>query len=595
MLKLNKSIAAAILFYIFVTAVFVGWSYRSEKSDLLREIDNKLFYAASAIEYVLAEDFHERALDKDSIQASEDEINIKNLSALCNKLGLEFLYTVVQKEGKFYITSSSAQQYELDKGEEVRYFTPYDDASDALKASFDKSEMTVEEYEDRWGRFRSVFLPLKTKEGKKYIAGAEINITYLHALLEQRFLRSLAISLFFFFPAVLLVIAYNRTLLKEMKFTRNVVDTIEDYVFYKDKDLKYSGCNEKFRKLCNKEWNEIIGKKDKELFNHATARVFGGLDQEVLEKGVTLHKYDMIVDESGREIYLSILKSPIKLDGKISGIVCSARDYSEQHRLDTQLKELNKNLEMRVEEKISEIKIKDEMLLTSARQAAMGEMISMIAHQWRQPLAAINAAVGNIGASLALGDLDTKNLEQMLGKVEEYTYFLSQTIDNFRNFFSPKQESETLDMEGVFARVTSMIGKSLENNNIALIIENDSKKRFRGYGNELMQVFLNIINNSKDAIKSKHPTNPFIKIVIRDTEESIITSIEDNGGGIKEEYLERVFEPYFTTKEAENGTGLGLYMCKMVVEMHSHGAIKAQNTDVGAKFIVEIPLELKNG
>ena len=239
----------------------------------------------------------------------------------------------------------------------------------------------------------------------------------------------------------------------------------------------------------------------------------------------------------------------------------------------------------------AEIKKKDEMMIAQSRQAAMGDMIAMIAHQWRQPISIIGMEANNMKLDIELEEeITTEDLVNMTDSITEQTEHLSKTIDNFRNFFQPNQVKKLTTLGEVLEGTMSMLGKSLENNNITVDIQNRSDKKILTYSNQLLQVFLNILSNAKDILKNKALGEAKITIMIDESEESIITIICDNGGGIPEDAIKRLGEPYFTTK-GNNGTGLGLYMSKTIVRKHLNGDLTWKNRDNGACFIITLPKE----
>ena len=235
---------------------------------------------------------------------------------------------------------------------------------------------------------------------------------------------------------------------------------------------------------------------------------------------------------------------------------------------------------------ITEDKRKDKLMIAQSRNAAMGEMIGMIAHQWRQPLAAISMSMNNMLADIDLEIFDTEIGKSYAKEVINKNNHLSHTIDDFRNFFQPDKELSKLKLQTVIEETYSIVKDSLINNNIELKTSYESESEIDIYPRELMQVFLNIINNAKDVLLFKHINKAFIEIKIYERDNYIITDIEDNGKGIGEKILPKIFDPYFSTKDEKNGTGLGLYMSKMIVENHLNGKIEAFNTEHGACFRV---------
>ncbi len=262
------------------------------------------------------------------------------------------------------------------------------------------------------------------------------------------------------------------------------------------------------------------------------------------------------------------------------------------HYAQEELKELNENLEDVISEKVAENRQKDQQMIEQSRLAQMGEMISMIAHQWRQPLSAITATTGAMTLHLHLEELSVDEMQENINKINTYTQYLSATITDFRNFFKPDKEKSLISMNDVVHGSLQIIGSSLEAQNIILESSLESEQKFKSYPNELKQVVLNILKNAQDVLLEKEVPNGRIFIKAETQEGNFKLSIYDNAGGISEEHLPYVFDSYFTTKEKRDGTGLGLYMSKMIVEDHCKGTLDVENTDDGACFTLTIPREL---
>jgi hypothetical protein len=238
----------------------------------------------------------------------------------------------------------------------------------------------------------------------------------------------------------------------------------------------------------------------------------------------------------------------------------------------------------KMEEKLH---LKEKMILVQSRQAAMGEMISMIAHQWRQPLNIVGLAIANIETKQMLELLDKAALEENLSVINKNIAFMSDTIDDFRNFFRPDKPKEWTSVEQVISSTVDIIGKNLEHNNIDVRLHSSSKSVLFISKNSLLQVLLNLLSNARDALVSKDKTDAVICIDISENEEEIVTSICDNAGGIPDAVMEKIGQPYFTTKEL-NGTGLGIYMSKIVVEKHLNGTLIWHNDAKGACFVITL-------
>lgn len=237
---------------------------------------------------------------------------------------------------------------------------------------------------------------------------------------------------------------------------------------------------------------------------------------------------------------------------------------------------------------------KEEIMLAQSRQAAMGEMISMIAHQWRQPITVIAMISNNILLEAELNMIEINKLKENANKILKQTVHLSNTIDDFRNFFSPNKLKELVNITDIIEDNLKIIGKSLENNNISVEKEYLSTTPTFIYSRELLQVVINIFKNAKEALIENSIADATIFVKTKEDENDIYISICDNGKGIPKDIINRIFEPYFTTKDEKNGTGLGLYMSKTIVEKHLYGSIIAKNVENGgACFLIQIPKNIE--
>jgi len=245
-------------------------------------------------------------------------------------------------------------------------------------------------------------------------------------------------------------------------------------------------------------------------------------------------------------------------------------------------------------EEIQKNKQKDEKLLAQTRMAQMGEMISIIAHQWRQPLGAISVASANLRVKLELGTFDyssekekDKSCTYILGKlanINEYVKNLTTIIDDFRNFYKPDRPRKELLLSEILQRALGLLRESIYSNNIKVLKTYKDKSKISVYDNELVQVILNILTNAKDNFEDKQTLNPTILIEVSDKQIMIC----DNGGGINSEIIDKIFDPYYSTKSEKNGTGLGLYMSKMIIEDHHSGTLSVENREEGVCFTISL-------
>jgi len=261
-------------------------------------------------------------------------------------------------------------------------------------------------------------------------------------------------------------------------------------------------------------------------------------------------------------------------------------EQSELSDMIARLEVLNGELQ----QEFSERKQQEQVLVQNSKLAAMGEMIGMIAHQWRQPLSSISTVAGNLQVYIDLDMYEKDQFMTMLSEINNHAQYLSNTINDFRHFFKPDNPQDEVLLHEVINSTMSIIGKSLEYKNVCVINDCSFQNQILTYPNELMQVFLNILKNSSDAFVENETVAP--QIVIKGYEEHPYQIIEiiDNAGGITEDVIDKIFDPYFSTKGPGIGTGLGLYMSKMIVEEHCLGQLMVRNEDDGACFTIKLPV-----
>jgi PAS domain S-box-containing protein len=256
------------------------------------------------------------------------------------------------------------------------------------------------------------------------------------------------------------------------------------------------------------------------------------------------------------------------------------------------LRMLNQNLEKRITKEAEKNREKDRLMFQQARLAAMGETIGNIAHQWRQPLSELGIVIFTMKKCSAKGD--KKEIQKQYDHAKKVIARMSKTIEDFRNFFNPVKDKNNFFVKDVIDEVLSILEGSLSKAAINVNIKIDEDITAYGYKNELSQAILNIVINAKDALSHKPADEREIKINSKYEDGFVLISIADNAGGIDNEVMDKIFEPYFTTKHASSGTGLGLYIVKMIIENSMNGAMCVKNQDGGANFIIKIPIQGSN-
>ena len=254
------------------------------------------------------------------------------------------------------------------------------------------------------------------------------------------------------------------------------------------------------------------------------------------------------------------------------------------------LKKENGSLKKEINFLKNQNSIKDEIVIQQSKMASMGEVISNIGHQWRQPLMEISTLMLNMEANIKLvGSISNEDILETIEKSNTILSFMSQTIEDFRDFFSKNKKKEYFFVTKQTALVVNMVRSSLSNNNIKLNIILKNNPRIYGYKNEYAQVLMNIIANAKDIIISKNINDAQITIRVYENETHSILEVEDNGGGVSVKPIDKIFEPFFTDKKL-NGTGIGLFMSKLIIETNMDGKLKVVNKQKGACFTIELPL-----
>jgi len=484
---IKNSIATGFVLLVLFSSIINSYiNYQYNKSILYNNIDNRLQSTALSIKMFLDNSFYDRAIKKDAISNSEDIKNILMLSKFVNNFDIEYIYTMIKKDNKIYFTSSSATNNEINTSNMTRYYDEYKEATKVLLNVIENGKIVYEESSDKWGTFRTIFIPLKTAKGNNYIVGADIKIDFINQKLNS-FIKDIIITQLIIIFILIILGVY-------------------------------------FIKISRKELNEIMIIKKR-------------LDKEIMNKT-------------------------------------------------KELEILNSSLEYKVIEEVEKNRAKDKQMIQQSKMASMGEMIGAIAHQWRQPLNTISIRIQNLKYDYLEDKLKDENyIKEFIRENKKTIIFMSKTIDDFRNFYRIDKEKKEFDIYQATQNVLNMLIAQLRENNIEISL---SGKQFNiiGLESEYQQVILNIVNNAKDILIENKILNPKIDIII--SKNKMI--IEDNGGGIPKDILDRVFEPYFTTKEQGSGTGMGLYMSKMIIEENMGGSLIVKNGIKGAIFEIEIDI-----
>ncbi len=254
-----------------------------------------------------------------------------------------------------------------------------------------------------------------------------------------------------------------------------------------------------------------------------------------------------------------------------------------------ELESFNKKLEFKINESIREIRKKESIMIHNSRLAQLGEMLGLIAHQWRQPLSAISATATGMELKLELGTIDEEQMNTSLKNIQEYVNHLSETIDDFTNFFKPTKKRERVLVKDMIKKALFISSPLLTKEEVDVIKKYNSTNKISTYPNEVVQVLLNLIRNSVNVFKQRKIKEREISIVEYQEGKHNIIDLEDSAGGIDENILPKIFDPYFSTKADENSMGVGLYMSKFIIEESCGGKIEVTNGKYGAKFKISLP------
>jgi len=382
-------------------------------------------------------------------------------------------------------------------------------------------------------------------------------------------------------------------LAKELELHKKIVSSTQDMLAYLDEDRRYRVVNLTYASFHGYNIEYLIGKTPRDILRSDVYEKFAldRLDRAYRGELVTYVDWFNI---NGEDRYMKLTYIPywsIKEPKHVEGVVVNIHDMTEWKKAEDKLTLLNRSLVKTVASKVEELREKDNLMIQKGKFIAIGEMLSMIAHQWRQPINAISTATISLKLMSDMDSIDKKLLEKQTSFIQGICQTMSKTINDFMSFFSPSQKKSDFSLIECFQRVENMITPQLANRDITYQrVANDDIVLF-GADAEIEHVLLNLISNARDAFEEGNKEEKLIRTSAFREGDSVIIEVADNAGGIKVEPVEKVFDPYFTTKPSGVGTGIGLYMSKTIIERHFSGKIWAFNRDDGAVFRIELPRE----
>ncbi len=379
------------------------------------------------------------------------------------------------------------------------------------------------------------------------------------------------VSIFIFLLMIILV----SKLIKSEQRLKNLIDK---YIISSSTDTKgrITEVSDAFCKISGYDREELIGKPHN-IIRHKDMPKSAFKDLwDTIQQGKNWSGEVKNLKKDGGYYWVYANVEPLfNKKGKIEGYAAVRLDITDSIHLKDELKRS---------------KQKDKTLLQQSKLAQMGEMISMIAHQWRQPLTAISATASDLYMKNMLGNYDNKYFDNKLESIDDLSQHLSKTIDDFRNFYKEDNKKEEVLYSTIVEGALQIVLTSLKEKSIKVTTDFKCKTKINTLPNELRQVILNLIKNSEDILIEKGIKDPYIDIKTYEDDEYSYLKISDNGGGIPKNVIDKIFDPYFSTKTQKDGTGLGLYMSQIIVRDHSNGDLIVTNNKNGACFTIKIPI-----
>ena len=369
------------------------------------------------------------------------------------------------------------------------------------------------------------------------------------------------------------------------------LENTTDFIYYKDKNCCYRFCSQSIANMTgHASWRDMIGMHTLEVFPEETSQIYHDEDVWVIREGrPLLNMVNPYYNASGEKGWLNTSKWPLwDVDGEVDGVIGISRVVTEIKRLEEEIVNINKTLEERVAQEVQRNLEQERMLIHQNRTAGMGEMLGNIAHQWRQPLNALNILFFNIKDAYQYNELDEDYINQAVADGERLVQKMSTTISDFRNFFRPDKEIKAFSVTDQIRQVMKLMQSDLDKHKISIHIDAPQDLVISGFPNEYSHVLLNLFSNARDVIVKHHPSFSRVDVVVTAQDCQGCVRVRDTGGGIPEDIMSMIFDPYFSTKE--EGSGIGLYMSKMIIESHMNGSITAKNIEGGAEFSVCVPL-----
>ena len=372
-------------------------------------------------------------------------------------------------------------------------------------------------------------------------------------------------------------------------------DVLTDQILITDRNCNIIRANRAIADRCGCTTKELVGRKCFSVMHGTTSPPDSCPHNKLLQ----FQEAQNVIYESEtlHGIFEETLTPLYNAEGQITSFVHVTRDITEKKRREKlleeqqkQLAEINRSLVSHIDKTVAELRKRDDLLIQQGRLSSMSVLINSIAHHWRQPLNNIGLIVQNLQLAYKSNDLTVEELDTEIAETMAILQQTSDTIDEFRNFFVHEKEPKTFSVNDAVSHSINFILPALKSKGINVVCDEKADISVVGYQNEYSQALLNIILNAKDVLQQTQHGKPLISICIFKENDRSVVIILDNGGGIAEDTLTHIFDPYFTTKGQghDEGTGIGLYMSKMIIEKNMNGSLTARNVAGGAEFRIEV-------
>lgn len=549
------------------------YAYFSEKNALLEGVDKQLLATAYSTN-LFSQSYVHQVLQS---PPSQDKYvhTVKMLSQTAWNSHVEYIYLLKKENNNITFLADSASVDEFNKGDYTPFGGIYSDASAGLHHTFQTLHPSYDTYSDKWGNHRSLFLPMMINN-IPYVIGVDISLASIEERLHQ--LRNELIIFSFLVLSIGGIIAV--ILNKKSNQWLNLADSILNNLHHIIEIIPYP--------LYAKTLQGDIILQNKASKESSLADSFD--DMSLIQKETTL-----FIEQEEQKIhdkthFFQTTKLPFtwSLTSQKALLSCSV-DITSLIESEQKLQKLNMSLNQQIQEGIQALRQKDDMLLKQSRFNAMGEVISAIAHHWRQPLNAISIIIQDINDAYKYDELSPEYLQQSMDNIVNITEKLSHTIEIFRSFYDDHNSHKVLCQLSICIQECIDLYQPLfDSSHIRIITSIQNEGEILGYTYNIKQTLLALLTNAHEVLLETKPSNPCITIELKETSTSFLITIEDNGGGVTTTDHSKIFDPYFSTKSVSSGSGMGLYLSRIYLA-HMGATIALHNTIQGALFTLEFP------